>query len=120
MTVKNTDANNGLEARRALNATYDSNNKGRQQSEYACSTCYIRNDPMNSHRRQETVERWEGNVREHEQRFRRRTGRTLKTGVILRTGTAVSAEPLPFELADLEELRAGQADALRLLSGPGR
>ena len=31
MTVKNTEVNNGLEAWRGLNATYDSNNKGRQR-----------------------------------------------------------------------------------------
>ena len=30
VTVKNTEVNNGLEAWRGLNATYDSNNKGRQ------------------------------------------------------------------------------------------
>ena len=29
VTVKNTEVNNGLEAWRGLNATYDSNNKGR-------------------------------------------------------------------------------------------
>ena len=31
VTVKNTEVNNGLEAWRGLNATYDSNNKGRQR-----------------------------------------------------------------------------------------
>ena len=31
VTAKNTEVNNGLEVRRAFNATYDSNNKGRQQ-----------------------------------------------------------------------------------------
>ena len=31
VTVKSTEVNNGLEAWRGLNATYDSNNKGRQR-----------------------------------------------------------------------------------------
>ena len=80
VTVRNTGANNGLEGSRDLHATCDSNNKGRQQREYACSTCYSRNDRMQSYHQD-----W----------------------CHFRTGTAVSAQPLPLELAHLEELRAG-------------
>ena len=36
VTVKNTEVNNGPEAWRGLNATYDSNNKGRQRVRMQC------------------------------------------------------------------------------------
>ena len=49
VTVKNTEVNNGLEAWRGLNATYNSNNKF--ANEYGCSTCYSRNVPSRFHRR---------------------------------------------------------------------
>ena len=42
VTVKNTEVNSGLEAWQGLNATYDSNNKGRQR--VRISACYSRND----------------------------------------------------------------------------
>ena len=81
VTVKNTDVNNELEAWRGLNATYDSNNKGRQR---------VRMQYLLQPKRAESilpttegVERWECHVREYEQRFGKTLDEDVKIGVIL-------------------------------------
>ena len=77
VTVKNTEVNNGLEAWRGLNATYDSNNKGRQR---------VRLQPKRAEsilQTTEAVERWECDVREYEQRFGKTLDEDVKIGVIL-------------------------------------
>ena len=74
VTVKNTEVNNGLEAWRGLNATYDSNNKGCQR---------VRMQYLSQPKRAEVVERWECDVREFEQRFGKTFDEDVKTGVIL-------------------------------------
>ena len=81
LVTKNTEVNNGLEARRGLNATYDSNNKGRQRvrMQYLlqpkCAESVLQTT--------EAVERWECDVREYEQRFGKTLDEDVKIGVIL-------------------------------------
>ena len=67
VTMKSTEVNNGLEAWRGLNATYDSNNKGRQRvrMQYLLQPKRAESILQTT----ETVERWECDVREYEQRF---------------------------------------------------
>ena len=81
MTVKNTEVNNGLEAWRGLNATYDSNNQGRQRvrMQYLLQL----KQPESILEATETVERWECDVRENEQRFGKTLDEGVKIGVIL-------------------------------------
>ena len=81
VTVKNTEVNNELEAWRRLNATYDSNNKGRQR---------VRMQYLLQPKRAESilpttegVERWECHVREYEQRFGKTLDEDVKIGFIL-------------------------------------
>ena len=80
VTVKNTEVNNGVEAWRGLNATYDSNNKGRQR---------VRMQYLLQPKRAESilqttdaVERWECDVRECEQRFGKTSDEDVKISVI--------------------------------------
>ena len=79
--MKNTDVNNGLEAWRGLNATYDSNNKGRQR----VRTQYLLQPKRGESILQttEAVERWECDAREYEQRFGKTWDEDVKIGVIL-------------------------------------
>ena len=81
MTVKNTEVNNGLEAWRALNATCDRNNKGRQRvrMQYLLQT----KRPESSAQTTEAVERWESDVTGYEQRFGKVLDEDVKFGVIL-------------------------------------
>ena len=82
VTVKNTKVNNGLQAWRGLNATYDSNNKGRQTSADAVLVTW----PKRSEsilQTTEAVERWECDVREYEKRFGKTLNEDVKMGVIL-------------------------------------
>ena len=79
--MKNTEVSNGLEAWRGLNATYDSNNKGRQR---------VRIQYLLQPKRAESivptteeVERWECDVREYEQKFGKTLDEDAKIGVIL-------------------------------------
>ena len=62
VTVKNTEVDNGLEAWRGLNATKDSNNKGRQRvrMQYLLQPKRAESILQTT----ETVERWECDVRE--------------------------------------------------------
>ena len=87
-TVKNTEVNNGLDAWRGLNATNDSNNKGRQRvrMQYLLQPKRAESILQTT----EAVERWEHTC----------------------VRTASSAEPLPLELAYPEELRTRQDDAV--------
>ena len=80
VTVKNTEVNNGLEAWR-LNASYDSNNKGRQRErmQYLLQPKRAESIPQTT----EAVERWECDVREYEQRFGKTLDQDVKIGVIL-------------------------------------
>ena len=81
VTVKNTEVNNGLEAWRGLNATYDSNNKGRQRVRMQYSLHSKRAESILQ--TTEAVERWECDVRECEQRFGKTLDEDVKIGVIL-------------------------------------
>ena len=79
--MKSTDVNNGLEAWRGLNAPYDSNNKGRER---------VRMQYLLQPKRSETIlqtteafERWECDVREHEQKFGKNLDEDVEIGVIL-------------------------------------
>ena len=77
VTVKNTEVNNGLEAWRGLNATYDSNNKGRQR---------VRMQYLLQPKRAESIlqtSEVECDVREFEQRFGKTFDEDVKIGVIL-------------------------------------
>ena len=121
VTVKNTEVNNGFDAWRGLNATYDSNRKGRQRvrMQYLLQPTRVESILQTT----EAVERWECDVREYEQRF----GKTLDEDVKIRCHICVvsasSAEPLSLELAHFEELCSSQDDVIRLLpstSGNGR
>ena len=80
VTVKNTEVNNGLEAWRGLNATYDSNSKGRQRvrMQYLLQPKRAESILQTT----ETVERWECDVREYEQRFGKTLDEDVKIGVI--------------------------------------
>ena len=99
VTVKNTEVNNGLEAWRGLNATYDSNNKGRQRVRMQH---LLQPKRAESILQTEVVERWECDVREYEQRFGKTLDEDVKMGHTC-VGTASSAEPLPLVLAYPEE-----------------
>ena len=89
VTVKNTEVNNGLEARRGLNATYDSDNTGRQRvrMQYLLQPKRAESVPQTT----EAVERWECDVREYEQRF----GKTLDEDV--KIGVAFALAPLQVQ-----------------------
>ena len=80
VTVKNTEVNNGVEAWRGLNATYESNNKGRQgvRMQYLLQPRRVESILQTT----EAVERWECDVREYEQRFGKTLDEDVKTGVI--------------------------------------
>ena len=109
VTLKITQVNNILEDWRGLNATYDSNRKGRQRVRMQEMVQPKRSDAVAQ--TTETVERWKCDVSEYEQRRQDRCHP--------RTGTAVGTAPLPLELSHAENLRASQDDALRQLSGTG-
>ena len=79
-TLKNTDVNNGLEAWRGLNATYASNNKGRQRIKMQYLLQPKRAESILQ--TTETVERWECDVREYEQRFGMTLDEDVKIGVV--------------------------------------
>ena len=81
VTVKNTKVNNELEAWRGSNATYDSNNNGRQRvrMQYLLQPKRDESIPQTT----EAVERWECDVREYEQRFGKTLDEDVKIGVIL-------------------------------------
>ena len=81
VTVKNTEVNDGLKAWRGLNATYDSNNKGRQRvrMQYLLQPKTSESILLTT----EAVERWECDVREYEQRFGNNLDEDVKIGVIL-------------------------------------
>ena len=81
VTVKNTEVNNGLEAWRGLNATCDSNNKGRQRvrMQYLLQPKRAESILQTT----EAVERWECDVRAYEQRFGKTLDEDVKIGVIL-------------------------------------
>ena len=104
VTVKNTEVNNGLEAWRGLNATCDSNNKGRQRVRM-----HFLLHPKRSESILQTigaVERWECDVREKEQRFGKTLDEDDKIGVIFREHRRkYRTKPLPLELTQPE--RAG-------------
>ena len=89
VTVKNTEVNNGLEARRGLNATYDIDNTGRQRvrMQYLLQPKRAESVPQTT----EAVERWECDVREYEQRF----GKTLDEDV--KIGVAFALAPLQVQ-----------------------
>ena len=70
---------------------------------------------MQSHQRQ-TLERWECDMERIRTKNRECIGQRRQGRCHPRNGTAVSAKPLPLELAHPEEQHAGQYDALRLLS----
>ena len=78
--MKNTEVNNGLEAWRGLNATYDSN-KGRQRVRMQYLLQLKRAESILQ--TTEAVERWECDVREYEQRFGKTFDEDIKIGVIL-------------------------------------
>ena len=69
MTVKNTEVNNGPEACRGLNATYDNDKQQTSSNEYGCSTSCSRNVPSRSCRRLKQSRDEECDVREYEQRL---------------------------------------------------
>ena len=81
VTVKNTEVNNGREAWRGLNVTYDSNNKGRQRvrMQYLLQPKRAESILQTT----EAVERWECDVREYEQRFGKTLDENVKIVVIL-------------------------------------
>ena len=79
VTVKSTEVNDGLEAWRGLNATYESNNKGRQRVRMQYLFQPKRSESILQ--TTEAVERW--NVRECEQRFGKTLDEDVKIGVIL-------------------------------------
>ena len=81
VTVKNTEVNNGFAAWRGLNATYDSNNKGRQRvrMQYLLQPKRAESVPQTT----EAVERWECDVRDYEQVFGKTLDEDVKIGVIL-------------------------------------
>ena len=81
VTVKNTEVNNGREAWRGLNATYDSNNKGRQRArmQYLLQPKRAESIPQTT----EAAERCECDVREYDQRFGKTLDEDVKMGVIL-------------------------------------
>ena len=81
LTVKNTEVNNGLEAWRGLNATSDSNNKGRQRVRMQYLLQPKRSESILQ--TTEAVERWECDVRECEQRFGKTLDEDVKISVIL-------------------------------------
>ena len=81
MTVKNTEVNTGLEAWRGLNATYDSNNKGRQRERMQYLLQPKRAESILQ--TTEAVEGWDCDVREYEQRFGKTLDEDVKIGVIL-------------------------------------
>ena len=80
-------------------------------NEYGCSTCLQPKRAESILQTTETVERWECDEREYEQRFGKTLDEDVKKGVSLGVGTAGSAEPLPLQHTHPEELRAGQDDA---------
>ena len=88
MTAKNTKVNNGLEAWRVLNVTYDSNITGRQQIQMQCFL--QRKRPESIAQTTEAVEIWDRDVREYEQRFGKVLDEDVKIGVIF----AVAPSPL--------------------------
>ena len=97
--------------------TYDSTNKERQR----VRTQYLL-QPKCSYAIAQTTETVETlGVRRDRIRteIRESAGRRHQDRRHPRTGIAVSTEPLPLELTHLEELRTGQDDALRQLSGTG-
>ena len=79
--MKNTELINALEAWRGLNATYDSNNKGRQRlrMQYLLQPKRAESILQTT----EAVERSECDVRECEQRFGKTLDEDVKIGVIL-------------------------------------
>ena len=81
MTLKNTDVNNGLEAWQGLNATYDSNNKGRRRVRMQ----HLLQPKLSVSILQttEAVERWKCDVREYEPRFGKTLDEDVKISVIL-------------------------------------
>ena len=81
MTVKNTEVSSGLEAWRGLNTAYDSNNKSRQRVRMHYLLQPKRAESILQ--TTETVERWECDVREHEQRFGKTLDEDVKIGVML-------------------------------------
>ena len=81
VTVKNTEINNGLEALRGLDATYDSNNKGRQRVRIQCLL-----QPKRAESILQTtaaVERWDCDVGQYDKRFGKTLDEDVKIGVIL-------------------------------------
>ena len=110
VTVKNTEVNNGLQPWRGLNATYDSNNKGRPR---------VRMQYLLQPKRAEsflhtteTFETWECDVREKRTEIRKDVGRRRQDRCHTCIGTVASAEPQPLELTHPEEQREGQDDAV--------
>ena len=81
VSAKDTEANNELEAWRALNATFDSNNKGRQRvrMQYLLQPKRAESILQTT----EAVERWECDVGEYEQRFGKTLDEDVKVCVIL-------------------------------------
>ena len=108
VTVKKTEINNGLEAWRGLNATYDSNNQGRQRvrMQYLLQSKRAESILQTT----ETVERWEYDVREYEQGFGKTLDEDVKMGVIL--ALAPSQVQNHCHLNTEEELCASQDDAV--------
>ena len=85
VTVKNTEVNSELEAWRGLNATYGSNNKGRQRvrMQYLLQSKRCESILQTT----EAAERWECDVREYEQRFGKTSGRGRQDRCRACTGT---------------------------------
>ena len=81
VTVKNTEVNSELEAWRALNATYDSNNKGRQRVRMQFLLQPKR--PESIAQTTDSVERWARDVREYEQMYGNVLDEDVKVGVVL-------------------------------------
>ena len=96
VTVKNTEFNNGDRSRgRALTATYESNNEGRQRVRMQYLLQPKRLEPIAQ--ATEAVERWECDVRVRTE-VPQDAGRRCHDWCHTCVGTISSAEPLPFEL----------------------
>ena len=107
MTLKNTEVNNGLEPWRGPNATYDSNNKGRQREQMQYVLQPKRAEPIL--RTTEAVERWECDMRgTRNKRFGKTFGRRRQERCHTCVGTAASSEPLHLNSHILKSYAQGR------------
>ena len=91
VTVKNTEANNGPKAWRGLNSAYDNSTKGRQRVRMQYLLQPKRSESVLQ--TTESVERWECDVREYEQRFGKNLGEDVKIAGHRRTLPLVTPYP---------------------------